>query len=180
MKDEVIQRWTELNDQLKGYIFSQVKDEEQTRDILQETFIKVYTNIGSLRNRDKIIPWIFTIARNEVKRSFRLNKKMSDLQEPEADDRITYNHRLEKCILPFIEALPPKYQEAVKMVELENLPQKELAKKLDISYSGAKSRVQRGREQLKGLLEECCHIQHDAYGNILEIQKKKTCGESCD
>jgi len=72
------------------------------------------------------------------------------------------------CIKPFINKLPPKYREALIASELENQSQKELAESLDISYSGAKSRVQRGREKLKDLIQECCDFEHDKYGNLIQ------------
>ncbi len=49
---------------------------------------------------------------------------------------------------------------------MSNLSQKELAKRLNISHSGAKSRVQRGREKLKQLILECCALKSDVYGNL--------------
>ncbi|RDZ06409.1 hypothetical protein C3744_28710 [Priestia megaterium] len=62
-----------------------------------------------------------------------------------------------------------KYLEALELYEFQRLSQKELSEKLGISYSGAKSRVQRGRKKLKHLLEGCCHIESDRYGNIVDF-----------
>jgi RNA polymerase sigma-70 factor (ECF subfamily) len=50
---------------------------------------------------------------------------------------------------------------------MEGLSQRELADKLGISYSGAKSRVQRGREKLKNMVLQCCEVATDKYGNVL-------------
>ncbi len=54
--------------------------------------------------------------------------------------------------------LPSPYREALTLTELEGLTQKEAAEMLGISLSGMKSRVQRGRQQLRQALEDCCHI----------------------
>jgi RNA polymerase sigma-70 factor (ECF subfamily) len=54
-------------------------------------------------------------------------------------------------------SLPKPYRDALVLTEFEGLTQPELAKRLGISLSGAKSRVQRGREQLKELLLVYCH-----------------------
>ncbi|MEO1451622.1 MAG: sigma factor-like helix-turn-helix DNA-binding protein, partial [Bacteroidota bacterium] len=72
----------------------------------------------------------------------------------------------------FLKQLPPKYQEALTATALEGVSQKELAEQLGISYSGAKSRVQRGKEKLKSLILACCKTETDRYGNLIEIQKK--------
>lgn len=72
----------------------------------------------------------------------------------------------------FKKDLDPKYQEALQLVDIEGITQVELASRLGISISGAKSRVQRGREQLKQKLIDCCPVKTDPYGNILEIQHR--------
>jgi len=69
-----------------------------------------------------------------------------------------------------MQRLPQKYLEALELYEFQGLSQKELSEKLGISYSGAKSRVQRGRKKLKYLLEGCCHIESDRYGNIVDFR----------
>jgi RNA polymerase sigma-70 factor (ECF subfamily) len=83
------------------------------------------------------------------------------------------------CIVPMIDALPEKYKQAITLSEIEGISQKDLAKNLNISYSGAKSRVQRGREMLKSLLQECCKISTDTYGNITKY-KIKNCNNNCN
>jgi RNA polymerase sigma-70 factor, ECF subfamily len=55
-----------------------------------------------------------------------------------------------------IDRLPKPYRDALVLTAFEGLAQEELAKRLGISLSGAKSRVQRGREQLKEMLLDFC------------------------
>jgi RNA polymerase sigma-70 factor (ECF subfamily) len=55
--------------------------------------------------------------------------------------------------------LSAPYREALMLTEFEGLTQKQLAKRLGVSASGAKSRVQRAREQLKELLLDYCHAE---------------------
>ena len=71
--------------------------------------------------------------------------------------------------------LPAKYREALELIELENLSQLDLAKRLNISYSGAKSRVQRARQMLKEKMDESYNIQLDKYGNVLVCENKTPC-----
>ncbi|RMG58329.1 MAG: sigma-70 family RNA polymerase sigma factor [Bacteroidetes bacterium] len=77
--------------------------------------------------------------------------------------------RFSACIRPMIEGLPEPYREALWLSEMEGLSQKELAARLGISYSGAKSRVQRGREKLKAQILACCEVSADRYGNIIDF-----------
>jgi RNA polymerase sigma-70 factor (ECF subfamily) len=56
-----------------------------------------------------------------------------------------------------LHSLPEPYRYALVLTEFEGLSQQQLARRLGISLSGAKSRVQRAREQLKELLIDYCH-----------------------
>lgn len=66
-----------------------------------------------------------------------------------------------------IESLPPIYRDALIWTQLEGVSQKDLAQKLGISETGARSRVQRAREKLKQVILNCCAYEFDKYGNIL-------------
>ena len=76
---------------------------------------------------------------------------------------------------PLISLLPEEYAAALRLSELEEISQKEVAKRLGISYSGAKSRVQRGREKLKALFMECCHLEFSRDGSIVSATIKDSC-----
>ncbi len=65
------------------------------------------------------------------------------------------------CLRPMIERLSQDYRDAISLVELKGLTQQAAAKHLGISLSGMKSRVQRGRKQLKQMLDDCCVIELD-------------------
>ena len=74
-----------------------------------------------------------------------------------------------------LETLPKKYQEAIQLTEIQNLSQTDLAKKLNISYSGAKSRVQRARQMLKKKMDEQYLIEMDTYGNVTVCESRVPC-----
>jgi RNA polymerase sigma-70 factor (ECF subfamily) len=81
-----------------------------------------------------------------------------------------------------IYSLPEPYRDALVLTEFEGLTQKELAERLGISLSGAKSRVQRGREKLKEMLFDCCRFEFDRRGRMIECQPraKGSCQECGD
>jgi RNA polymerase sigma-70 factor (ECF subfamily) len=68
------------------------------------------------------------------------------------------------CLSPLVERLDPKYEEAVRLVEIEGMSQVDAAERLHLSVSGMKARVQRARRQLKELLLACCHVELDRRG----------------
>ena len=78
------------------------------------------------------------------------------------------------------EQLPDRYRQAVRLSEIEELPQKEIARQQGLSLSGAKSRVQRGRNMVKNLLTECCRFEFDHQRKMIDYDGKgQGCGSSC-
>ena len=71
-----------------------------------------------------------------------------------------------------ISTLPEPYREALVLTEFEGLTQKQMAARLGTSLSGAKSRVQRGREQLKQMLLERCEFEFDRLGRIIDCKPR--------
>ena len=76
----------------------------------------------------------------------------------------------------FVAQLPSPYREAVTLVELEGLTAREAADMVGISVSGTKSRVQRGRDQLRRMFDECCEIALDARGKVTDFTPR---GQRC-
>jgi RNA polymerase sigma-70 factor (ECF subfamily) len=71
--------------------------------------------------------------------------------------------------------LPDKYREAFQLSEIQNVSQTEIADRLGISYSGAKSRVQRARQMLRNKMEDILIIETDPYGNVLICKDRNPC-----
>ena len=82
---------------------------------------------------------------------------------------------LKPAVKRMVEDLPEPYRQALILTEYEGLSQVELARKLGISLSGAKSRVQRAREKVRQMLLECCHLEFDRRGKIIECQRRCCC-----
>ena len=170
--------WEEFNIGLKHFIFKHVQDEPSAEDILQDVFLKIHTHIGSLRESDKLQGWIYQIARNTITDYYRAHNFTPDLPEvpyvPEDpfDDVVT---DLVPYVKKLVDNLPYDYRQALILTEYEGLTQRELAERLGISISGAKSRVQRAREKVKLMLLKCCHFQFDRLGRIIDYEPNCAC-----
>ncbi len=182
-KQQIEILWTKIHSKLVGYLTKRVKNSEDVNDIIQNTFIKVKKNIDSLKNPLKAEKWIFQIARNTMYDFFRDRKKNLEFQdntsesfselnnfEDEEVDVITKTQKMSEYASLVIENLPEKYTQAIMLADIEGMSMKEVAKNLDLSISGAKSRVQRGRKLIKELILKCCEVQTDVYGNILDYE----------
>lgn len=71
-----------------------------------------------------------------------------------------------------IAQLPETYREAVRLAEIDGFTQQEVADRLGLSLSGAKSRIQRGRVMLSDVLEQCCRFEFDRRGNLMDVGPK--------
>lgn len=171
--------WQKLAAKLKAFILSKVHNEAIAEDILQEVFIKIHTKIDSVNDETKIQSWIYQITRNLIVDHFRNVQKEQNglpyLMESEEDEMNDFMTETLDDMLKMMDDLPPEYCEALCLTELKGISQKAYAEKIGISYSGAKSRIQRARLMLKDLLMNCCHYQFDKYGTVIDIHPIHCC-----
>ncbi len=79
---------------------------------------------------------------------------------------------LAACLRPLLSGLPPLYAQALQMTEIDGTSQTAAARRLGVSVPAMKSRVQRGRAQLKAALLCCCEIELGERGGILEYHRR--------
>lgn len=176
METAAIATWNKLQHDLKSFVYRKIRDKETCQDIIQDVFIKVQANLGTLKESEKITAWIFQITRNAVTDHFRKSAKVINPVDVdwgssanELNDCVAY------CLKVLMEKLPEKYRVPLHLTEVENLSQSEVAKRLNISHSGARSRVQRARKMLKERIDELYLIKTDPYGNILVCENRTPC-----
>ncbi len=175
--------YTEFRDPLKAFISKRVSDRFSAEDLLHDVFLRIHNQIGSLKEREKLAPWIYRIARNAIIDSFR---KQREFVEP-SDDLISLeqsgisdiSEKLAPVVRGMVDKLPGKYREALLLADFKGIKQAEVAEKLGISLSAVKSRVQRARGLLKDLLLRCCHFEFDRYGTVFDYHPKN-CTNCCE
>lgn len=162
--------------ELKGFVYKRVKDRSVTEDIVQDVFIKVQTKIGQLHEQRKLTNWIYQITQNAIVDHFRKESRSVHVGDLDWEsDAPNFNECVTRCLQDMMTTLPDKYQEAIQLADVESLPQLELAKRLGISYSGAKSRVQRARQMLKEKMDETLIVKTDSYGNVIVCENRGSC-----
>jgi RNA polymerase sigma-70 factor (ECF subfamily) len=177
--------FNELAIDLKKFIARRVPNSADVEDVLQETLIKIHRSIGCLAPNSNLYAWVYKVTRNAIIDHHRRQQANSHLDplhalpEDFAQKAVSRDvlGEIAPCLRPMLDYLPEKYAEAVRLSDLEDVPQAELAKRLGLSLSGAKSRVQRGREQLKTLLADCCRFEFDCRGKVVDYtcNKKLSC-----
>jgi RNA polymerase sigma-70 factor, ECF subfamily len=181
--------WQLVHDGLRAFIAKRVNDQGHVDDILQDVFVRVHRQIDSVNDPRRIVSWIYQVTRNAIidhywkPGSLReipagLSSELKVLNEVPTVSDITHHDAAElrtelaSCLRPMIERLSQDYRDAINLVELESLTQQAAAKEMGISLSGMKSRVQRGRKQLKQMLDDCCLIDLDRRRGVVDYEAR--------
>lgn len=168
--------WEDVASRLRPFVARRVSPTE-IDDVMQDIFLRMQRGILALRDEERFTSWLFQVARSSVAEHVRTRARhpLSDggeledpAAEPDEDDREAMRS-LATCVSLFVAALPSPYREAVTLVELEGLTAREAADMAGISVSGMKSRVQRGREQLRRMFDQCCEIALDVRGKVTDF-----------
>ena len=170
--------WDEFSESLKRFIYNRVKNNEVTNDLLQEVFIKIHLNIHKIKKQESIKSWIYTITNNTINDFFKKQSKQRKLTSEtiEINNKVVTEHAAKDCLLPLINNLPSTYKDALLLSEIDGLKQADVAKILNISLSGTKSRIQRGRNLLKDGFIACCDYKLNEAGYLVgEHKEKKDC-----
>jgi RNA polymerase sigma-70 factor (ECF subfamily) len=172
--------WQNHKIQLKSYIEMKMDDSSLVEDILQEVYIKANENLQQLKVQGSLKSWLYRITHNVIMDYYRQHKSYDELPdsiEQEERDPIEENHQaLASCIKPLIQELPDKYRIPLELAELEGMSQKDIAIKLGLSLSGAKSRIQRGRIKLREIMLACCDFEISK-GGVTDFAPKNKLGQ---
>ena len=186
MASKVIEVWQQVHNGLRAFIAKRVSDEAEIDDILQEVFLRIHRGLDELKDPRRIVSWIYQITRHAIIDHYRASGRRLEMPVglgadmelihtmaatpviAESKDSGEYRSELAGCLRPMIDQLNNEYREALLLVELEGLTQHAAAQRIGLSLSGMKSRVQRGRRQLKRKLDDCCLIQLDQRHGIAD------------
>ena len=195
MKVDAQEMWQHVHSGLRSFIVKRVANEAEADDIVQDVWLKMQRGLGGLKDQNRLISWIYQIARHAIIDHYRAPDRRREIPAGLAADLEVYQSsssrqtaaqdsgqlrtELAGCLRPMIEQLSEDYRQAVTLVDLEGLTQQEAAKQLGLSLSGMKSRVQRGRRQLKAILETCCTIELDRRRGVAGYEVRDQKCSSC-
>jgi RNA polymerase sigma-70 factor, ECF subfamily len=174
--------WQACRAELYGFVLKRLRDEALAEDIVHDVLITAYTRWETLKDSSKLRPWLYQIARHAIIDYYRAAKPSEPVpedlvsEEGDADDRA--RQELARCLVPLVNRLAIPYRRALTLADLDGLTQREVASRLGLSLSGAKARVQRARKMVAGALLECCRVELDHRGGVMDYECRKGCG-SC-
>lgn len=188
--------WRKFSAHLRNFIGRKLSDEYDAEDVLQDIFLRIHKGVHRLEKRDRVQSWVFGIARRAIADHYR--RKAREREDPAGASAETDHDRADMPIhnlneydgvhdvheevlswlIPMIDELPERYRVPLRMADVEGKTQQEVAERLGLSLSGAKSRVQRGREKLGEVLASCCAVEFGREGRAVAYHKLEE--EKCD
>jgi RNA polymerase sigma-70 factor (ECF subfamily) len=173
--------WNEIERRLRPYVARRVASAADADDVLQEIFVRMHVGLTALRDGERFGAWVYRVAENVLADSGRARARDRSIPVAEIPERADSDASedaedleadLAECVTLFVARLPSPYREAITLTELEGLTQKDAAEMLGVTLSAMKSRVQRGREKMRDMFEECCRISLDGRGRVIECEPR--------
>jgi RNA polymerase sigma-70 factor, ECF subfamily len=166
----------ERSGEIFGLLYRLTENGEEARDLTQETFLRAFQSIGHFRGEADLRTWIYRIAINQARNRFRwwrrrkrdatvsLDQKQGEsgqsiigtLAEPsENPEQQTLAREREMALRSALQRLGQAYRETVILRDIEGFTYEEIADTLEINVGTVKSRLARGRQELRKKLEGC-------------------------
>ncbi|HNS73189.1 MAG TPA: sigma-70 family RNA polymerase sigma factor [bacterium] len=184
--EELIQRFQEgdlyafdlivhrYKDALFNFTYRYLGNSQEAEDVVQETFLRIFRNRFAYRQIAKFSTWIYTIAGNLAKTELRKRKrrrqvytsdmgfddKEFEIVDTKADTEREVDSMLtEKLIQAAIDKLPERFRKVILLVDVQELSYEEVSKIMRVPLGTVKSRVNRARLKLQGMLQELFDAQ---------------------
>jgi len=150
---------------LKRYARKFLNLKEDIEDLVQDVFIKSYTNIQSFDSKQRFSPWVYRIAHNtfvnELKRKergsfifFDTDTILPHIPAKETTDGELLDAELRAELDTLLIEVPSKYREVLVLHYFEELSYQEISEILQIPVTTVGVRMNRGRKKLKSSFEE--------------------------
>ena len=135
-----------------GFIFSILKNEEDSEDVMQDTYLKVCLNADQYRTQGKPMAWIMTIARN-----LALMKRYADIPDYEwdaiADDNAEFGSEDRMVLKAALTNLNSEESQIVLLHAVSGLKHREIAEMLDMPLATVLSKYNRSIKKLQKMFE---------------------------
>jgi RNA polymerase sigma-70 factor, ECF subfamily len=178
--------WIEFHDRLRQFVARRVSNPADVDDIVQDVFLRIHQKIDTLHQQHRLHAWVYQITRNAIVDYYRSPLRRREAPLPESlKQRMVDDEPLDEgvlaemsgCVAPILATLSARNREALVLTEINGMTQIDAARKLGVTHSGMKSRVQRARRQVRDALLDCCQIDIDRRGGIIGFESHNA---SCD
>jgi RNA polymerase sigma-70 factor (ECF subfamily) len=169
---------------IRARLLRRVRDPDIADDVLHETLLRAAKGVAKLRDLDRLGGFVWRIAEriliDRARRGRRTEPLPAESAEPAAPPAADAPPDLGGALRCGVDMLPREFGEALRLTAFDGLSQEALSKRLGLSPTGARSRVQRARGALRRLLEDCCRFEFDRRGRVVDAAPPAGgCGTAC-
>jgi RNA polymerase sigma-70 factor (ECF subfamily) len=164
----------ERSGEIYGLLFRLTENSEEARDLTQETFLRAFQSIGRFRGEADLRTWIYRIAINQARNRWRWWRRrrrdstvsldatqgqsnqaliVTLIESSENPEQQTLTHERELALRSALQKVGRAYRETVILRDIEGFTYEEIATTLGIKVGTVKSRLARGRQELRRKLE---------------------------
>jgi RNA polymerase sigma-70 factor, ECF subfamily len=165
----------ERSGEIYGLLYRLTESSEEARDLTQETFLRAFQSIGHFRGESDLRTWIYRIAINQARNRWRWWRRRRrdvtvsiDAPQPNGQPALAGTlrsdngpdpetdalaHERERALRKALSSIKRVYREAVVLRDIEGFAYEEIAVALEINVGTVKSRLARGRQELRRKLE---------------------------
>ncbi len=166
LSSAALQRLLDNRAKFVGFVQKHVSSASDAEDIVQSAFVRSFEKADSIDDEESVVAWFYRVLRNAIidhyrRRSTRdrgteeFTREMQDLEQRLAFDPSARNE-ICQCVWPVMDSLKPEYRDALKFVDIEERPLRELAEASGITENNAAVRVHRARQALRKQVQLAC------------------------
>lgn len=189
-RDAIASLWHTLRHDLHAFLSRRLPSAEDADDVLQEVFLRIHETASQPGCADCTRAWTYAITRRTLADFYRRRERRPALQSDATLDELPadtvassdVHEEVLSWLVPLIDELPEHYRIPLRMADVEGKTQQEVADHVGLSLSGAKSRVQRARRRLAGLLHACCEVVFGPGGQAVSYRRRQpeaACAHGC-
>ncbi|HPT20650.1 MAG TPA: RNA polymerase sigma factor [Bacteroidales bacterium] len=163
-------------EKLYAYTFRMVGNHEDTKDILQNSYIKAFSGLDKFKGESSLTTWFYRIVINECYKHFEMLKKLpvklitekleiSEQQffesidyEQKIDDELIIEELRERCLFAFLKCVPKNQRVCFLLKTCLELSIEEISEVMGMSISNVKVTLFRGRKRLQELFLHRCNL----------------------
>lgn len=177
--------------ELYGTAMRLCRDRTDGEDLVAEAIAKAWEALPGLRNRDVFRGWVFRILTNTFISQFRASRNRPEAEPADVEDFSLFEHLHQPILLWWgnpeqdfltrllrddlvraIDGLPDPYRTVVVLVDVREMPYKEVAAALDVPIGTVRSRLSRGRSMLQRALWENAREAGLRHGSVLPNEEQ--------
>lgn len=132
----------------------QMKNKADAEDVFQEVFLRLVTNKHKIESEEHLKSWLIRVTINCCRKQFSSGYRKRTVSMEEDTKEMSYEMETESGLWEEVKNIPEKYSEVIYLYYYEGYLVKEISEMLNRSENTVKSQLKRGREILRGRLEE--------------------------